>query len=184
MTTIIIANCLARPVALGVRSKKTRGRALINFLRLIVLLCAVGALSACSTTYGPMGATGGVAAAPIASDVYRISARGNAYTDQTTVQDYVLLKAAETALGVGKTHFTILGTTDATSNSVGQTAGSFSNYGGFVTYNPGFTYDIIKPGQDVMIRVWTPAANETIPPNTFNAQEVFNNINPRVKRSK
>lgn len=53
-----------------------------------------------------------------------------------------------------------------------------------MTYNPGISYNIVKPGEDLMIRVCPPKKGETVPPNTFNAQEVFNNINPRVKRSK
>ena len=128
---------------------------------------------------------GGVAAAPITSDIYRISASGNGYTDATTIQDYALLKAAEITLGAGKTHFTIVGDKDATSTAYGQTGGSIQNWGGgFVTYNPGITYDIVKPGQDLMVRVWTPGPKDALPPNTFNAREVFDNINPRVKRSK
>jgi hypothetical protein len=150
---------------------------------LVFLLASV--LAACSTTYGKMGFAGGVAAVPVTSDTYRVSARGNGFTDATTVQDYVLLKAAETAIGAGQTHFTIINNRDATSTSYGQTSGSFNNWGGgFVTYNPGITYDIVKPGEDLMVKVWTPKKGEVLPPNTFNAQEVYANINPRVKRSK
>lgn len=151
--------------------------------RMATAVLACVALAACSTTYGKMGLGGGVAAAKVTNDVHRISARGNGYTDQTVIQDFVLLKAAETTLAAGKTHFTVLGTTDATNRSFGQTAGSFNTYGSFATYNPGVTYDIVKPGQDVNIRVWTPRTGEAMPPNTFPAQEVFDNINPRVKRS-
>jgi hypothetical protein len=144
-------------------------------------------LSACSTSYGEMGFSGGVEAAAVTNDVYRISARGNGFTDATTIQDYSLLKAAETALGAGKTHFGVLSGNDTTTTSIGQTAGTFNTsvYGNtaFTTYNPGVMYDIVKPGQDLMIRVFTPRAGEAIPPNAFNAQEVFNNINPRVERA-
>lgn len=154
-------------------------------LRLIVILASTSALGACSTTYGKMGLMGGVAAAPIANDVYRISAQGNGYTEATTIQDFVLLKAAETTLEAGQTHFTIVDNRDSTDRAVGQTAGTFNNYGGgFMTYNPGISYNIVKPGEDLMVRVWTPKKGEAIPSNTFAAQEVFNNINPRVKRSK
>lgn len=153
--------------------------------RLVVVLSFAAALAACSTTYGKMGFTGGVAAAPIANDTYRISASGNGYTDATTIQDFALLKAAETTLDAGKTHFTIVGDRDSTDVSSQSTGGSFNNWGGgFITYNPGVNYNIVKPGQDLMIRVWTPKAKDALPPNTFRAQEVFDNINPRVKRSK
>ena len=160
----------------------------MKLLPLALLSAAILSLAGCSTEYGAMGFTGGVAAAPITNDVYRISARGNGFTDTTTVQDYVLLKAAETALGAGKTSFTILGGQDATTNAVGQTAGTMNSsvIGNsiYTTYNPGLTYNIVKPGGDVNIRVWSPGPNEAVPPNTFNAQQVFDNINPRVKRAK
>jgi hypothetical protein len=150
-----------------------------------MLLVGCLALVACSTTYGKMNVwTGGVEAVAVTNDVYRISARGNEFTDQTTIQDYVLLKAAEATLGAGKTHFTVLGNNDASSRTIGQTAGTFSSYGSFATYNPGYTYEMIQPGQDLQVRVWSPTAREAVPPNTFPAQEVFDNINPRVKRSK
>lgn len=119
-------------------------------------------------------------AAPVTNDVYRISARGNGYTDATTIQDYALLKAAETTLGAGKTYFEVINARDATASTTQQTAGSFNRgiFGGIV-YNPGFNYDIVKPGEDMMIRVSNVAG-----PTSYKAQEVYNNINPRVKRPK
>jgi hypothetical protein len=42
-----------------------------------------------------MGFSGGVAAQQITADTWRIQSRGNAYTGASTVQDYVLLKAAD-----------------------------------------------------------------------------------------
>ena len=140
------------------------------------------AVSGCSTTYGDMGYAGGVTAAPVTSDVFRISARGNGYTDATTIQDYALLKAAETTLAAGKSHFEVLNGRDATSSTTQQTAGSFNRgFYGSVVYNPGFSYDIVKPGEDMMIRVFN--AGGSTPANSYRAQEVFDNINPRVKRT-
>ena len=157
-----------------------------SYLGAFALVLAI-LLSSCSTEYGKMGFDGGVDAQPVTNDTYRISAQGNGFTSVSTIQDYTLLKAAETALQHGQTYFTILGGQDTTRNEVGQTPGTMNMniYGStaFATYDPGVTYDIIKPGEDVMIRIWTPRAGDPIPPNSFNAQEVFNNINPRVKRS-
>lgn len=146
------------------------------------------ALSACSTPYGKMGLMGGVEAMPVSNDTVRISAVGNGYTSQGQIQDFVLLKAAETAIARGQTSFTLLGGQDTSSQSYGQTPGTLrmNNFGGttFATYNPGFTYNVIKPGQDVLVRVWSPAPGEQLPPNTFNAQEIYTNISPRVQRTK
>lgn len=66
-------------------------------------------LASCATKYQEMGFTGGVSAQPVMTDVYRIQARGNAYTGSAAVQDFVLLKAAETTLAAGGSHFLILG---------------------------------------------------------------------------
>lgn len=144
---------------------------------------AAALLAGCSTTYSEMGAMGGVTAASVTNDVYRISARGNGYTDATTIQDYALLKAAETTLAAGKSHFEVLNGRDATSSTTQQTAGTFNRgYFGSVMYTPGFSYDIVKPGEDMMIRVFN--GGNTSQSGVYNAQEVFNNINPRVQRPK
>ncbi len=142
------------------------------------------ALVGCQTPYQDMGFTGGVSAAPIGGDMYRISARGNGYTDQTMVQDYVLLKAAETTLQSGHTHFVIVGGQDASRQEFGQTPGMMqTNIIGntaYSTYTPGATYQIIKPGQDVMIKVGNLTGQNNI--GAFDAQQVFNAISPRVLR--
>lgn len=161
---------------------------MIAILRIALAALLLLVASGCSTEYGKMGLTGGVDAEPVSNDTYRITALGNGFTSPEQIQDYALLKAAETALAQGQTYFTILGDQNETTNAVGQTPGTLSmnTFGTstFATYNPGISYDIIKPGQDVMIRVWTPKKGDVVPPNSFDAQEVFDNINPRVKRSK
>ena len=86
-------------------------------LRVIIAFVVAAALAGCATTYGEMSNTGGVAAAPITNDTYRISARGNGFTDATTIQDYVMLKAAETTLASGHTHFQVLSGKDATTRA-------------------------------------------------------------------
>ena len=53
-------------------------------------------LSGCATPYQDMGLRGGVEAQRMTVDTYRIIARGNGYTGGTTIQDYTMLKAAET----------------------------------------------------------------------------------------
>ena len=150
-------------------------------------LSLAGVLAGCQTQYQEMGYTGGVAAMPITSDTYRIVSRGNGYTDPTTVQDYSLLKAAETTLSTGNTHFLLVSGNDATSNTVGQTSGYMqtSVYGNtaYSTYTPGTTYNIVKPGQDLIIKLFN-SAKGPVPQGAFAAQDVYNNINPRVMRPK
>jgi uncharacterized lipoprotein len=70
-------------------------------------------LAACSTGYQEMGLTGGVKAEQMSADTFRVTARGNGLTEKTTVEDYVLLKAAETTKEAGGTHFVIINAEDA-----------------------------------------------------------------------
>lgn len=142
-------------------------------------------VTACATRYGDMGLTGGVAAEPITSDIYRIKARGNGYTDQARVQDFVLLKSAETALAAGATHFVLGGSADATRMGSITTPGSYqaTRVGNTVigSYNPGTTIDFVKPGQDTYVRVVTVARGQQPPPGAFDAAEIARTIGPRLK---
>src|SRR6185503_20266800 len=72
-----------------------------------ILLMSI-TLTACSTRYQHMGFAGGVSAERMTADTFRIVARGNGYTDATTIQDYALLKAAETTVAAGGTHFVVV----------------------------------------------------------------------------
>jgi len=60
-----------------------------------------------------MGIMGGVESQQMTSNTFRIVARGNGYTGGTQIQDYTLLKAAETTKAAGGTHFIIVGAADA-----------------------------------------------------------------------
>ncbi|WP_127144279.1 CC0125/CC1285 family lipoprotein [Pelagibacterium montanilacus] len=157
-----------------------------NVFKVSAAVLMLVAIQACSTTYGDMGAMGGVAAVPITSDTYRISARGNGFTDPTTIQDYSLLKAAETTLQNGHTHFGVVSSADASRTSLGQTPGTMQTniYGNtaYSTFTPGTTYTINQPGEDLLVRIFTPGPGQSAS-GAFKAQEVFDSINPRVERS-
>jgi hypothetical protein len=133
-----------------------------------------------------MGFTGGVAAEQMSADVFRIKSRGNAYTDAATVQDYVLLKAAETAKRAGGTHFQVISANDATKQELVTTSGSATTsvYGStaFTTYDPPTSSIQIKPGQDAYIRVLRLSAKQQTPAGVFAADEIIQYIGGRVKR--
>src|SRR6267378_1291703 len=121
----------------------------------VVALCAL--LTGCGTKYQEMGFTGGVAAEQVTADTWRIKARGNAYTNSSTIQDYVLLKAAETTQAAGGTHFQLISSSDASRTGVivtpGQSTTTFSGNQAFTTTTAGSASEYIKPGQDTYIRV-------------------------------
>ncbi|UPJ60542.1 hypothetical protein [Bradyrhizobium sp. 192] len=93
-------------------------------MRWIVIVGVCLALGGCGTKYQEMGFTSGVAAQQMTADTWRIQSRGNSYTNSATVQDYVLLKAAETAQAAGGTHFQITSAADASRASTIVTPGT------------------------------------------------------------
>jgi hypothetical protein len=128
-------------------------------------------LSACATPY-----SGGVEAQMITNDTARISARGNRYTPNTSVVDFVLLKAAETSLAHGFTHFTILNAANASQIGTVTTPGYVTNVYGNTIYNPGTANTFIEPGQDLIVR-FCKEEKEKCP--GLLANEIVQNLGPR-----
>ncbi len=150
----------------------------------IVAICLVAAcLAACSTKYQDMGFTGGVAAEQVMADTWRIRARGNAYTGRSTIQDYVLLKAAETTQAAGGTHFQIISSADASRASTVVSGNATTTVG----RNQAFSYGsseattVIRPGEDVYIRVLKLAPAQQAQ-GAFSAAEIIQFTGPRVQR--
>lgn len=137
------------------------------------------ALAGCATRYQEMGVTGGVSAAPVTDDVWRISARGNLHTEAATIQDYVLLKAAETTLAAGRTHFVIVGKQGAARGLYGTLAlGGGTEQGGFGL----LPQSRKEPGEDLMIRLLPVNAPAEDRAEALEARQIVANIGPRVKR--
>ena len=156
-------------------------------LRLTAIIACCCILGSCATKYQEMGFAGGVSAQPVMTDVYRIQARGNAYTGSAAVQDFYLLKAAETTLAAGGSYFLIIGAENQTRVSTEQTPGyantSMIGNTAITTYSPGSTYNMIKPGQDVMVKVLRIRAGEMPPQGAFPADDIVRTIGPRLKTS-
>jgi hypothetical protein len=150
-------------------------------VRLAALALLVAAICGCSTRYQSMGFTGGVAAQQMTSDTFRISARGNSYTSTTTIQDYMMLKAAETTKQVGGSHFIIVSAADASRTGYittpGQARTTVVGNTAYTSYSPGSVYSMFKPGQDAYVRV-VPANT----PGAISADEIIQFIGSRVKR--
>ena len=115
--------------------------------------------------------------------MWRITSRGNLYTDAATIQDHVLLKAAETSIAAGRTHFAIVGKHDS---GRGGGSGLYTRQA-FGTSNEQFGYGLIgsgrrEPGEDLMIRVLpldVPAADKA---EAVDARQIVANVGRRVKR--
>lgn len=77
--------------------------------RNLYLCLAFFCLAGCATSYKEMGFFGeGVKAVPITENMWRITANGNSNTKPEVIKGYVLLKASETVIQAGYTHFVVL----------------------------------------------------------------------------
>lgn len=155
-------------------------------MKSIAGICLALALAGCATPYQDMGLTGGVTAAPMTDDVWRISARGNLYTDETRIQDYILLKAAETTVAAGRSHFAIVGLHDASRSRSHRNTGLFTfqdgNTTGLHDALTGRGRVEVKPGEDMMIRLLPPNASAEDKADALDARQLVANIGPRVKQ--
>jgi hypothetical protein len=145
-----------------------RVKAAARWLVVVVPMLVAG----CATPYQEMGFLGGVKAQQITATSYRIVSRGNGYTARTDVQDYVLLKAAETTKEAGYTHFALVSAADASQVSYDTSYGR-----GWAT-----TSTSIKPGEDAYIRVFRLRPGEQAPANSFLAEEIIRFVGSRVRR--
>ena len=143
-------------------------------------------LAGCATKYQDMGFSGGVQAEQLTADTYRIVSRGNGYTARTTVQDYAMLKAAETTRQSGGTHFLIGDSENASSLqsvvSPGYAQTSIVGRTAYTTYNPGYVSSIVKPGANLYIRVVTVPAGKQPPERAISADEIIQFVGSRVQR--
>jgi hypothetical protein len=108
-----------------------------------------------------------------------------AYSRGMTIQDYVLLKAAETTVAAGGTHFGLINSADASRVGSYTTPGTAqtSVYGNmaFTTFTPGSTTTFVKPGENAYIRVLKLAPGQQVQ-GAINAAEIIQFIGPRVQR--
>ena len=143
-------------------------------------------IAGCSTPYQNMGFGGGVEAQQVTADTYRILSRGNAYTSKTKIQDYTLLKAAETTRQAGGTHFVIMGGEDASRaiylSTPGTATTTYSGNRAYTSFDPGSVDKLIKPGQDTIIKVLNVGAGQRPPPDALSADEIIQFVGARVQR--
>lgn len=151
-------------------------------VRAVAGLGVLVALAGCQTAYSEMTGREGVRAEPILDDVYRIRARGNIFTEAATVEDFILLKAAETTVAAGAKYFVIEEEKNRTTVMRERLPGySFSGSGTRMTI-PGASEDLVEPATDVKIRVLRLAPKAPVPKDALDADQIIANVGPRVKR--
>lgn len=161
----------------------------------ISCVLAIG-LSGCVTPYQPNGLGGGYSDMALAPDIYKVSFRGNGFTSQDLVQNYVLRRCAEITLREGYSYFLILGGNTATnrdyfstpttinSNSYGNFSGNGMVYGNnysyagnsygntYTTINPGTTHEIEKFASVMIIKLFK---DNKKAPFAMDAQTILSN---------
>lgn len=155
------------------------------FRAILVSVCVLF-LASCQTQYSEYDGSFGVSAYPMGDDLYRITARGNPFTDQMTVMDFILLKAAETAIQKGYDTFAIIGAVDNSTRNVSRGPGvvTTSIVGGTATsfVTPPQTYTFDSPGAHVLVKIGNLKAGESLRSGMFNARQTYDAISPRVQR--
>jgi hypothetical protein len=162
--------------------------------RLIVMAALAAGLAGCATTYGEIGGWegDGVSADRLTSDTFRIRGRGTARPDPALVQDFVMLRAAETMRAHCFSHFVVLEGADRTEVDEGSTPEEHTTRivekvvdgktEKVVTrsFTPGTSWVTVRPGQDVIVRGLRAPAG----PDAIAAAEVLAFVGPRVVRRK
>lgn len=64
-------------------------------------------VSGCATTYQPLAFSGGYSEFPIDNSTLRVSFEGNGYSNRTTVESYLLYRAAELTVSRGYDWFVL-----------------------------------------------------------------------------
>lgn len=154
--------------------------------KVLAALLAVIAVSACATGYN----TRGVVAVPLGRDLYRIEANLNQYSNQSMVQDYLLLRAADTAIEAGAEGFVIVSERNTTrqrtfvtggSSQTTATVQSFGNYAygsATTTHSAPQIIERTMPGGSIMIEL---VRNPMATARYFSAVDIRTSIGPRVK---
>ena len=151
-------------------------------------------LAGCQSQYGDMKFfMGGVDSTPLTDDREMIVARGNAYTDMSRIQQFILLKAAEDCLAKGYTKFgfvnaqntsnvSLMATrtptqTDTTVTRSGLNSATVSGttYSGTTTVMP-----VVAPGETVIVKFFK---GGELTQDTFDAAQIAANLGPKLKKN-
>ena len=146
----------------------------------ILLLIGVF-LTGCSSTYRPDGYSGGYSEVKLDENVYRVTFRGNGYTDSQKAADLALLRCAELTVEKGFPYFVILKGEDRESRgsyvtpSQTYTSGNVNRYGFYSnsTSYGGNTVNFVKPSTTNTIAMLAEKPTEGF---AYNAKTVFEGL--------
>jgi hypothetical protein len=156
--------------------KTFRRGAIMRYLTVVGLIFIYG----CNTGYEKDGLFGGYSDMRIQGNIYRVSFRGNGFTNFQRASDLALLRCADLTLEQGGKYFSVVDsafstetyTTPVTSHTSGTAniSGGTATYSGNTTYSGGQTY--YKPLTTFVIEVFTEKPQQAV----YDAQQVRANI--------
>lgn len=165
---------------------------MMTFKTFALSVAAALALGACVTATPYQPAAGGVNSygfddTRIEPGKYRVSFRGNTATERTTVENYILLRAAELTIADGLGHFLVLeeddsGTSDFRTSGFNSGIGTGfgfgrRSFGGFGGTTSARTRERLSPDVSVLIQAF-PGEKSEDNYQAFNAAAVIENLGP------
>lgn len=149
---------------------------------LIVFVLFFAFIQGCATSYQNDGLTGGYSETQLDDNVFKVSFRGNAFTDAGKASDFTLLRSAEITLEQGSRYFVIIDANSYTTSSAhstpttSSTMASVSSVGGTsygsattTTYG-GDSYIITKPNTSNTIIIFKEKPEQGF---SYNAESVY-----------
>ena len=73
--------------------------------KLFAITLSIFTLTGCATSYQSDGLAGGFSEVQLGENLWRVSFRGNGYTESTRAEDFAMLRSADLTLIHGFTHF-------------------------------------------------------------------------------
>ena len=158
-------------------------------MKYIVAFFTLALLAGCATSYQAQSFSGGFSETQLDKNVFRVTFKGNGYTQGERAEDFALLRSAELALKHGFSHFAIIdGRQSAdygviTTPTQSVTTGSVTAYGN-TAY--GSAHTTTTGGQSFIIK--KPSSTNTIvcfngkPENgifVYDAQFIYNSLSKK-----
>jgi len=153
--------------------------------KILVIVMGISLIQGCATQYQSKGLSGGFSEVKLEENVFRVSFRGNAYTDMQRALDFTLLRSAELALQNGYRYFTIINSdnynkvTESTAPGRSYTTGNIYSTGNYATLNsttttyPSSTRTSVRPRavNTIVCYISKPTGIDS-----YNARFIYNSI--------
>lgn len=159
--------------------------------RFLSALLAAFVFAGCSTSlyYGPKTGAGGWSVDRLAADSFRVNFQASSYATDKIVDDYALLKAAETAQEYGFRYFTVLSKQDISrTTEVDQWANSYATgtygpTGGMTSSTQSYNQaaSVYRPGSALKIVCFKTSPASNLAGTVYDAKEVSASLRAKYK---